>query len=113
MSEGKFTPGPWRASEMKMDKASWAALRGKSIDVVLRGSDVIAAVWCGDDRDGDESANARLIAAAPDMYKALEAAMASGMVPKSSVSDGGACRHSAQVRAADMIRAALAKAKGE
>ena len=57
-------------------------------------------------------ANARLISAAPDMLAALEAAVECGMVPKSSASEGGALRHSRQVRVADMIRAAIAKARG-
>jgi len=59
------------------------------------------------------AANMNLIAAAPDLYAALEAAIDCGMVPKSSVADGGATRHSRHVQVADMIRAALAKARGE
>ena len=58
-------------------------------------------------------ANARLIAAAPDLLEALEAAVDCGMVPSSSLKDGGAARHARQVHAADMIRAAITKAKGE
>ena len=57
--------------------------------------------------------NARLIAAAPDLLEALEAAIECGMVPQSSVSDGGASRHVKQVQVADQIRAAIAKAKGD
>lgn len=37
----------------------------------------------------------------------LQAAVDCGMVPKSSAADGGACRHSEQVRVADQIRAEL------
>lgn len=46
------------------------------------------------------------------LLSALDAAMESGMVPSSSAADGGASKYSAQVRAADQIRAALALVKG-
>lgn len=58
-------------------------------------------------------ANARLIAAAPELLEALVKAVECGMVPTSSVKDGGASKHSQQVRCADMIRAVIAKATGE
>lgn len=61
----------------------------------------------------ERNANARLIAAAPDLLAALEAAVECGMVPVSSASEGGANRYSDQVRVADAIRAAIAKARGE
>jgi hypothetical protein len=51
--------------------------------------------------------------AAPELLKALEAAVECGIVPVSSVADGGASKHSQQVIVADQIRAAIAKAKGE
>lgn len=47
---------------------------------------------------------------AREMLRALEAAIDCGMVPISSASDGGASRHSLQVRVADQIRAAVANA---
>ncbi|KWV45051.1 hypothetical protein AS591_20295 [Stenotrophomonas maltophilia] len=66
--------------------------------------------------DGDQweeaKANARLIAAAPELLDALIEAVECGMVPISSAKDGGASTHSRQVRCADMIRAAIAKATG-
>ena len=42
------------------------------------------------------------------LTEALEAAVACGMVPKTSASEGGAARFSEQVLTADKIRAALA-----
>lgn len=42
------------------------------------------------------------------LVEALEAAVDCGMVPKSSVKDGGAAKYARQVVVADMIRAALA-----
>lgn len=44
---------------------------------------------------------------APKMQAAIHAAFESGMVPSSSVSDGGASKHSAQVKAADQLREAM------
>lgn len=43
---------------------------------------------------------------------AVEAALACGMIPKSSAADGGASKYSEQVRVADFLRAALARVKG-
>ena len=57
-------------------------------------------------------ADARLIAAAPDMLAALQRAVACGMVPATSANDGGAAKYSEMVQVADAIRAAIAKATG-
>lgn len=63
--------------------------------------------------NGDQTkANAHLIAAAPDMLAALEAAIECGMVPTSSAKEGGAMHYVRQAHVADQIRAAIAKAKG-
>lgn len=67
------------------------------------------ASWCAAVTHPDM----RLIAAAPELLAALEAAVACGMVPVSTAKDGGASAHSIQVRVADQIRAAIAKATGE
>jgi len=100
MSETKFTPGPWQWSEIEPEDKEWGACE----------------VWAGDtliSSHTNGTANAAMSAAAPDLYAALQAAIDCGMVPKSSASEGGAMRHSRQVQVADMIRAALAKARGE
>lgn len=47
------------------------------------------------------------------LVDAIQAAIDCGMVPLSSVADGGAAKHSIQVRVADQLRAALKAAKGE
>jgi hypothetical protein len=62
---------------------------------------------------GVQKANARLIVAAPDLLEALEAAIDCEMVPKSSALEGGAVSYSRQVVVADMIRAAISRARGE
>ena len=57
------------------------------------------------------TANAHLISAAPEMYEALQAILP--YVPISSASEGGAVARSGNVIAADKVRAALKKARGE
>jgi hypothetical protein len=53
------------------------------------------------------------MAAAPDMLEALEAAVECGMVPITSAKDGGAAALTRHAHVGDMIRNAIAKAKGE
>ena len=108
----KHTPGPWRLNKRdEMDVAVW----GSDGFTICGDIYIIADVSFPEKYDayGHEEANARLIAAAPDLLDALEEAIECGLVPKSSVLEGGAVRHSSQVRCADKIRAAIAKAKGD
>ena len=78
MNEPKFTPGPLHSSSMTMTKSDWAALRCRDMQIVSRGPYVVAAVWSDgipekpEDESLQEKANAALIAAAPDLYAALE-----------------------------------------
>lgn len=60
--------------------------------------------------DGGLSDNLSLLRSAQDMLDALEAI--TEFIPNTSASEGGAAKHSANVKAADMVRAAIAKAKG-
>ena len=67
---------------------------------------------CGFNMDSKhDAANAHLIAAAPEMYEALQAILP--YVPISSAAEGGAVARSGNVIAADKVRAALKKARGE
>lgn len=43
-----------------------------------------------------------------ELIEAVEDGIRAGLLPKTSASEGGAARHSAQVKAADRLRAALA-----
>lgn len=65
-TKGKHTPGPWSAEPME-DGCS-VAYR------INDASGYEVAVTSGRDSDGEEAANARLIAAAPDMLAALKEA---------------------------------------
>lgn len=108
MSETKHTPGPWRV------------MTYSSPEVVSGPDDGYKLVAMPTSLNLDQQVQARgrladahLISAAPEMLEALEFAVAIGMVPVTSASEGGAAKFSEQVRVADMIRAAIKKARGE
>ena len=103
MSETKHTPGPWSVG---------VTSDGGEIDIIAADGWFVS-VACDSVGEGDTEANAHLIAAAPDMLEALELAVAIGIVPVTSASEGGAAKFSEHVRVADMIRAAIKKARGE
>lgn len=67
MSDAKHTPGPWEAC----DAGDYSDYDGKCR--VILGDDLRIAVALGDHAEND--ANARLIAAAPDLLAALEVAL--------------------------------------
>lgn len=66
MSEAKFTPGPWEAG--RADTRTESTVYGKWI---YAGNMYLAMVQ--ENSDADTMANARLIAAAPDLLAACEA----------------------------------------
>ena len=102
MNTPKHTPGPWETYGDDKSDIRPATKAGKNR---------IIAQCPG--YKTERQANARLIAAAPDLLEALQRAVACGIVPTTSVLDGGAASYSEQVRTADAIRAAIAKATGE
>lgn len=116
MSETKWTPGPWKVDEFDGFLGYDCMTGGIRVGpIVLDGADY-GQKRCQEISTAARArmeADARLISAAPDMAEALQAAIDCGMVPISSAKEGGAFRHSRQVEVADMIRAALAKARGE
>lgn len=102
----KFTAGPWFVSG-QMTKYVEARIGAGLIQEIAA---------CGPtDADGgygeQQHANARLVAAAPDLLEALEAILP--FIPVTTASEGGAAKYSANVKAADMVRAAIAKARGQ
>lgn len=66
MSEVKHTPGPWRPCEPGSNFA-----KGKMFTRPVNGENLIATV-SSEGRFAERQANARLIAAAPDMLEALK-----------------------------------------
>jgi hypothetical protein len=109
---GKPSAGPWsfemvRHAPIQKEFGCYLLLDSQKNNVALISS------WMDSPNTSEEAeANARLICAAPDLLEALEAAIECCMVPTSSAKDGGAVRYARQVIVADMIRDAIAKAKG-
>ncbi len=121
MTAPKWTPGPWRQGEDN-DRYLWS-LHIFAADPT-DDEETIKIAWASCQDDGAQSekgmprmrpalANARLIAAAPELYDAL-ATMVEwfGKPHPEEYVDGGASYRGAMA-AADTARAALAKARGE
>lgn len=101
MSESnKFTPGPWlyRGKSNSVHESCSTHPFGHTIFVFDDDAPL---------RDPDLS----LILAAPDLLEALEAILP--FVPRTSASEGGASKYSENVKAADMVRAAINKARNQ
>jgi hypothetical protein len=109
MSDAKHTPGPWRANERTICPRS-----RKWVQTDVRGGGEVVAICSrtrhtvSDDDVAEVMANARLIAAAPDLLAACEAAME--FLPKGEYPGGSGQTEAVRVR--DLVRAAIAKAKG-
>jgi len=101
MSEAKFTPGPWRFE--------------------ADGDTNYAKIFCSSDpHDGDNlrgycgKANAHLIAAAPEMYAELEAAMnVFKFYQGHHAAKGHSDKEQTNKQYADRIQKVLTKARGE
>lgn len=112
----QHTPGPWELQKPLFGEQHIYVHSENSVDGKVRSGRQHICVVPYEGKKGAMAyhemfnANARLIAAAPDLLEALQAAVECGMVPTSSVSEGGASKHSRQVQVADMIRAAIARA---
>lgn len=110
MSEVRHTPGEWRLVPNgyeggREEPFYWGVQAGDGALNPNTQDGFNMTAWMN-------GADARLIAAAPDLLAALKAAVECGIVPVSSAKDGGANAGVTQVRVADQIRAAIAKAKG-
>lgn len=101
------TPGPWRIETFKGDDLKRTAI------VACNGDGPVAVASFPD--EGDYAANARLIAAAPDLYEALNAAFHAKIIyvgggPEESIAECGIGGDLEIVR--QLISAALTKACG-
>lgn len=109
MTTTQHTQGKWTSSTMEMDAEDWAALNEGALNVVTRGQDVIAVVWCGDDRDGEEEANALLLAAGPRLLAAAETIA----LHAKNFGDGTEGYIEVQREHIEELCAAIAKARGQ
>ena len=104
------SPSPWRRAS-KNSGHIWARDGDGIVQVAVVGAYSSIDMLPFNQERWDADAN--LISAAPEMLEALEAAVECGMVPNSSWRPVGAnSHHVRQAHVADMIRAAIAKAKG-
>lgn len=108
MSGGEFTKGPWEVEYLKGFRSEGNVLAVLNAD---RYPTAMVPAWDAP-RDGeayaaDEAkANARLIAAAPDMLEALQAVVDGGVLI-------GAGEEAVSPRAMKLVRAALSRASGK
>lgn len=114
MTDTAWTAGPWRTDDGEYD-SRWSVDtdgEGEWFTLTAKGRDVPVAFVTGASRglhysDPTTEANARLIAAAPDLYEAL-----AGLLDYDE-QDEDCAATMAHVAARDAARAALAKARGE
>jgi hypothetical protein len=94
----KHTPGPWQTDQAEHD-APYQDIR------IHAGKGSICCVWIDDaplhDYNAEQRANARLIAAAPELLEALKRLMSETTTMQDAL------------EAAQQARAAIAKAEGE
>lgn len=122
MTETRFTPGPWRR---QTGSNIGNAVEGFShvCDEYDAGYRTVALFQAAiptpkyDDLEANAEANGNLIAAAPELYEALEAALElEALIVERMTCPDESQRRSCQSEidgTTEMIRAALAKARGE
>jgi len=112
MTEG-FTPGPWFVAHHELTDIHVCAPDAGNVDDPWNIAVVIGA--CGypsDPRSGSTEANARLIAAAPDLDAAAREIDRLLLVIESAVRNADPVHHEAVLAALKANRTAIAKASG-
>lgn len=106
MSETKFTPGPWLTAWSDTHAGQIATIHGIRDELGhVCWAEIWSPIW---PESPTQSANAHLIAAAPDLYAAL-----SNFVEGWETGDGGPVTVERIAEAHKQACAALAKARGE
>lgn len=113
MSETKWTPGPWFVSgvRFRMNGGEWISVN--RYNEAAKSDDNIACIGF-DPRTGAGRRDAFLIAAAPDLYAALERAAGTLAMARERLEQAGfmqAAKDCAEDEAA--ARTALSRARGE
>lgn len=110
MAETKFTPGPWKATSFTLHTGEevMRIVPTDAYGIINRGPGPICEVFSQKVGIPDESciANSKLIAAAPDLYEALEEIVQNAVVYYEGSMD-------IYSEAIENARNALAKARGE
>jgi hypothetical protein len=109
----KHTPGPWKAQPREFPEGQWFLEGQWEVVSTCKTERLIAEAAPHIDSDSEE-ANARLIAAAPELLEALEylAAIAgTGLLHRQSLDKQGMVELFEEARAAAL--AAIAKAEGD
>lgn len=104
-ASGTFTPGPWFVSDDPRPNMEWNRHIATDPDGENR---ICFMANGGTERDDEFEGNARLIAAAPDLYAALES-----LLRRCETGFVGWPATLGEVESRDMARVALAKARGE
>ena len=102
----KHTSGPWHVRDF--DGSQWSIDASGDMTVAQA---LQLRPLAFDMKQEERTANARLIAAAPKLLEALQSILP--FIPVTSAEEGGASAYSENVRAADKVRAAIARATGE
>ena len=105
------TPGPWQTDQAEHD-APYQDIR------IHAGKGSICCVWIDDaplhDYNAEQRANARLIAAAPDLLEALRVFVSCSLPVSTEIDDRGHRWTEAYLdQALPIARAAIARAEGE
>ena len=104
----EHTPGPWTDDTQYTGPRLVPFQPGKLVQTIM-GNDEDVAYMANWHNDNDERlANARLIAAAPDLLEACEAVLANELDAKSAAEFGG---YTLDDKIGDILRAAIAKAR--
>jgi hypothetical protein len=107
MNDVRHTPGPWLSDEHGYIIQAPARDNDRCIKII---SPWIAAAWEGDE---EAMANNRLMAAAPDLLAACDAAETMlRCLPDTTTNAGGTKSTMTTRRALLLVRAAIAKAEG-
>lgn len=104
--ETKHTPGPWKVCGLRADSEAWRdgnIISDVTYDTIALCNKTASTVML----DGQLEANARLIAAAPELLEALKALLAY------DEQDAGCIPSHAHLDAQEDARAAIVKATGE
>ncbi len=113
MSAAKHTPGPWEAWTDKPSSSGECEVRSEGGRLIAWAKGITDD---GPNNRGLANENARLIAAAPELLAACEAA---APVIEELVRDAGPCDHAVNVcvcgieSVLEQVRAAIAKARGQ